>query len=288
MWDIVWVLLQGHRSVSVSRNFFLQAPQCPCFIRKWFHRDHCCQGRSKPGCRIVGSHTRWELTTWVDFQLCLHRLLMSVGCKSNHSGFLHVNCSNGGLRISSYWKHITNDYVIESRCQLCHCVTPRFLEHLTPTSSFCWTKSCNIFLTSVRRLVGFTVHTINLAVADRSRSASYNSSRGRIYDSHSRNNYCWWGPTVVTDFAHCTCCNVFKIQTMKPNYSTKMTFKGHSRSSAMWSFVRNCESRLHLFSDKNSHISLFISGLVSTFLSYVVSEIFNVEQWRALETWVSN
>ena len=26
MWDIVWVSPQGHRSVSVSRHFLLQAP----------------------------------------------------------------------------------------------------------------------------------------------------------------------------------------------------------------------------------------------------------------------
>ena len=63
---------------------------------------YCCQGRSKPGCRIVGSHTRWELTTWANFQLCLHRLLMSTGCKSSYSGFLDVSCSNGGLRISGW------------------------------------------------------------------------------------------------------------------------------------------------------------------------------------------
>ena len=87
MRDIVWVSLQGHRSVSVSRHFLLQAPQCPCSVRKRFSRDHCCRGRSKPGCRIVGSHTRWELTTWADFQLCLHRLLMSTGCKSSHNGY---------------------------------------------------------------------------------------------------------------------------------------------------------------------------------------------------------
>jgi len=55
MWDIVWVSPQGHRSVSVSRHFLLQAPQCPCSVRKRFSRDHCCRGRSKPGCRIVGS-----------------------------------------------------------------------------------------------------------------------------------------------------------------------------------------------------------------------------------------
>ena len=46
------------RSVSVSRHFLLQAPQCLCSVRKRFSRDHCCRGRSKPGCRIVGSHTR--------------------------------------------------------------------------------------------------------------------------------------------------------------------------------------------------------------------------------------
>jgi len=53
----------SHRSLSVSRHFLLQAPQCPCSVRKRLSRDHCCRGRSKPGCRIVGSHNRWELTT---------------------------------------------------------------------------------------------------------------------------------------------------------------------------------------------------------------------------------
>jgi len=34
MWDIVWVSPQGHRSVSVSRHFLLQASQCSCSVRK--------------------------------------------------------------------------------------------------------------------------------------------------------------------------------------------------------------------------------------------------------------
>jgi len=95
-----WVSSQGHR--SVSRHFLLQAPQCPCSVQRRFSRVHCCWGRSKPGCRIVGSQTRWALTTWADFQLrlALHRLLMSTGCKYSHSGFLDVSRSNGGLRIS--------------------------------------------------------------------------------------------------------------------------------------------------------------------------------------------
>ena len=65
MWDIVWVSPQGHRSVSVSRHFLLQAPQCPCSVRKRFSRDHCCRGRSKPGCRIVGS-VQCQPMTFVD------------------------------------------------------------------------------------------------------------------------------------------------------------------------------------------------------------------------------
>ena len=97
---IVWVSPQGHRSVSVSRHLLLQAPQCPCSVQKRFSKDHCCRGRSKPGCRIVGSHIRWELTTWADFQLCLHRILMSIDCKFSHNGFLDVSRSNGGLSIS--------------------------------------------------------------------------------------------------------------------------------------------------------------------------------------------
>jgi len=91
-----------YRSVSVSRHFLLQAPQCPCSMRKWFSGDHCCRGRSKPGCRIVGSHTRWELTTWADFQLSFHWLLMPTGCKSSHSVFLDVSRSNGVLRMSGW------------------------------------------------------------------------------------------------------------------------------------------------------------------------------------------
>jgi len=102
MWEIVCVSPRGHRSVSVSRHFFLQAPHCPCSVGKRFSRNHCCRGTSKPSCRIVRSHTRWEFTTWVYLQLCLYRLLMSAGCKSSHSGLVDVSRRNGGLRISGF------------------------------------------------------------------------------------------------------------------------------------------------------------------------------------------
>jgi len=94
MWDIVRVSPQGHRSVSVSRHFLLQAPQCPWSMRQRFSRDHCCRGRSKPVCRIVGSHTRWELTTWADFQLCLINTFNKNECNSNSNITLYSStCS---------------------------------------------------------------------------------------------------------------------------------------------------------------------------------------------------
>jgi len=40
----------------------------------------CChQGTSKPGCQIVASATKWELTTEAEFQSFLHWLVMSIG-----------------------------------------------------------------------------------------------------------------------------------------------------------------------------------------------------------------
>jgi len=91
--------------------------------------------------------------------------------------------------------------------------------------------------------------------------------------------------TAVTDFVHCARC-IFELHTMKLFTAAEMAFKGHSRSTAMSSFVRsprpsirNQKSRLRLFSDKiaemtlkmdqghqqwqNSigHISLSVSGL---------------------------
>jgi len=86
MWDIVWVSPQEHRSMSVRRQVFLQAPQCPWLLQKRFRRDHCCRGRVKPGCRIMGSSTRWTLTTGANFQDSLHWFLMSVGIMTHHGG----------------------------------------------------------------------------------------------------------------------------------------------------------------------------------------------------------
>ena len=41
--------------------FLLTGTAVTCPVRKRFKRDHCCRGRAKPNCCIVGSSTRWAL-----------------------------------------------------------------------------------------------------------------------------------------------------------------------------------------------------------------------------------
>ena len=109
MWNIVWVSPQGHRSMSVSRHFLLQAPQSPRSVQKRFSRDHCCRGRLKPGCRIVGSHTRWELT------ICVLKCIYYTFQASSEAfsapvtltcGFSLKFCYSWGFP-SSVWKKMT-------------------------------------------------------------------------------------------------------------------------------------------------------------------------------------
>jgi len=61
-----------HKDTNQWFYFFLQAPQWLCAVWKWLSRDHCCHGRLKPGCRIVGSSTREKLTTWADLTSDVH------------------------------------------------------------------------------------------------------------------------------------------------------------------------------------------------------------------------
>jgi len=117
------------RSMSVSHHFLLQALQCPCFVQKRLSRDHCCRWRSKPSCWIVGSHNRWELTTWADFQLCLHRLLMSTGCRSSHSGFLDVSRSSGGLRISGWFGQLSCLTIFSTSCHWVTVTPPKIVDN---------------------------------------------------------------------------------------------------------------------------------------------------------------
>ena len=89
MWDRVWVSPQGsvvsnqNRSVFVSRHFFLQAPQCPCSVRKRFSRDHCCWGRSKHYSTLINDRKvpmAEQLSQWQHHRLDsgLFQLVVSV------------------------------------------------------------------------------------------------------------------------------------------------------------------------------------------------------------------
>ena len=75
------------RSVSASRHFLLQAPQCPCSVRKQLRRDHWCRGRSKPGCWLSVMPPSTFDVNWLQVQL-----QWCPGCQ----------CRNGGLRISGW------------------------------------------------------------------------------------------------------------------------------------------------------------------------------------------
>jgi len=98
MWDIDCYEPQGHKSVAAWFHFFLQAPQWPCVVWKWLSRDHCCRGRLKPGCWIVGSTTRKELTTWADFQFSFHWLLIP-----NVPGLARKASWMGDRHAESWW-----------------------------------------------------------------------------------------------------------------------------------------------------------------------------------------
>jgi len=90
-----------HAPIGIGRMMPISLyRQWPCPVWKRFRRDHCCRGRAKPGCRIVGSSTRCALTTEVDFQDSLHWLLISAGSDSRHKGFRDVRRNSGGLEIS--------------------------------------------------------------------------------------------------------------------------------------------------------------------------------------------
>ena len=98
MSDIVWVSPQGHRSVSVSRHFLLQAPQCPCSVQKRFSRDHCCRGRSKPVvCCMLLNSIRSSSTS------SMHSKLV-VSCTWFWSTCVEVSCLCSWREKESLWK----------------------------------------------------------------------------------------------------------------------------------------------------------------------------------------
>jgi len=163
--------LSTRTQISVCKSPFPSAGTAVLlFPAKWFSRDHCYRRRSKPGCRIVGLHTRWELTTWADFQLCLHRLLMSTGCKSSHSGFLDVSRSNGGLRISSWIGQLSCLTIFSTSLS----VAPSFIG----LAIQCWSHGRGVErrVSEIRRMVEFNCTSTRLVWAERDQTGAQYSA----------------------------------------------------------------------------------------------------------------
>ena len=147
MWYIVWISPQGHRSVSVSRHFLLQALQCPCSVWKRFSRDHCCRGRSKPGCRIVGSHTRWELTTWGDFQLCLHRLLCTSLRYSQPTSVTVSHSTSPDYHVTGSAFSVVGPSLLQVWWMVCYSLPDSLRDPTTTVSDNRWRRICFIVTT---------------------------------------------------------------------------------------------------------------------------------------------
>jgi len=74
----------------------------PWPVRKRFSRDHVWQGRSKPGCQIVGSVTIVWLTREADDQSSLHCVIVSTDVMSDHIGHRDASHRGGCSETSAY------------------------------------------------------------------------------------------------------------------------------------------------------------------------------------------
>jgi len=90
----------GLTSGSGGRHFHLQAPKCSCCMWKWFSRDHCCRGRSKPSCWIVEFNCT---STWL------------VWAEPDQTGVQTTTrkCYVAYLTLTSTWPHLGCDVDLE-------------------------------------------------------------------------------------------------------------------------------------------------------------------------------
>ena len=91
-----------HPALSNDRScsFFLQVPQRPCVVRKWFSGDHCCRGRSKSGSQIAQSSIKWELTTEADLGLSWLTVYWLKVSPQQIPGWQTVQCWAENVRVN--------------------------------------------------------------------------------------------------------------------------------------------------------------------------------------------
>ena len=101
IWLVVCFCPQLQDSDVDRPHWCKSAQQVPRPVRKRFSIDQVCRGRSKPGCRIVGSGTKDWLTTGVDVQTSLHWAFMSTGVMSDDQiGLRDARRAGGWLNTS--------------------------------------------------------------------------------------------------------------------------------------------------------------------------------------------
>jgi len=90
----------------------------PWPARKRFIGDHVWRGRSKPGCRIVGSVTIVWLTTEADDQSSLHCVIVSTDVMPDHIGRRDASRGGGCSKTSVYTRMLRTSWLNWTRLWL--------------------------------------------------------------------------------------------------------------------------------------------------------------------------
>jgi len=117
MCSMVWCSPQSQRGDVARPHLCILARHGPWPVQKRFNSVQEWRGRSKPGCWIVGSHTRWLLTTAADDQSSSHCALWSTGVVSAQIGRRAISRFGGWSNTSAYrgqlgWASISTEQFV--------------------------------------------------------------------------------------------------------------------------------------------------------------------------------
>jgi len=119
---MVWGSPHEQTGDFASLHLYKEALHGRVPVQKWFNSDHEQQGRSKPGCREVGSSTTAQFITDADCQSSVDSEFISTEDKSNQMGCRDDYRWNGWLKAStwtgqSWWLSILHDMLSTAHFQ---------------------------------------------------------------------------------------------------------------------------------------------------------------------------